>query len=240
MSRLVLQQPQERSFAPLRRLLNDFSQQVHNHRIVGINRYVNKGFGNQIDLDSCTFENSTLTVHGNNNQIIIAPNTRLSHLNICIQGDNHRLVIGADCFLQGRIELLGTANTIQLGQGTTTFSIFVGAFEENSSIEIGNDCMFSGFIDIRTSDSHGIIDTDNQRVNSPRNIKIGNHVWIGQRVIVLKGTQIGDNSIIGAGAIVSKDIPANAIAAGVPAKVVKTGVTWVRDLKDLKWQLQQF
>ena len=93
--------------------------------------------------------------------------------------------------------------------------------------------MFSGFIDIRTSDNHGIIDEANQRLNYPHSIKIGNHVWIGQRSIVLKGTQIGDNSVVGAGAIVSKDIPANAIAAGVPAKVVKTGVNWVRDLATL-------
>jgi acetyltransferase-like isoleucine patch superfamily enzyme len=233
MSRLVLQPPPAQPFVPLRRLLNDFGQEVHNHRLVGINRYSNQGHNNQIALNGCTFKHSTLTVQGNHNQILIAPNTRLSYLDIYLQGDNHRLVIGADCYLQGRIELLGNANTIHIGQGTTTFNVFVGAFEENCSIDIGDDCMFSGDIDIRTGDSHGIIDAASQRLNHPRNVKIGNHVWIGQRVIVLKGTQIGDNSIIGAGAIVSKDIPPNSVAAGVPAKVVKTGVNWVRDLATL-------
>ncbi len=82
MTRLVLQQPQEKPFAPLRRLLNNFGQQVHNQRLVGINRYENKGIGNRIDLNGSTFEHSTLKVHGNNNKIVIAPNTRLSYLDI--------------------------------------------------------------------------------------------------------------------------------------------------------------
>jgi acetyltransferase-like isoleucine patch superfamily enzyme len=233
MSRLVLQPPQAQPVVPLRRLLHDFGQQVHNHRLVGINRYANQGHDNQIVLNGCTFKHSTLTVQGHHNQIIIAPNTRLSDLDIYLKGDHHRLEIGPDCCLQGRIELIGTANAIRIGQGTSTFNIFLGAFESNCAIAIGDDCMFSGSIDIRTSDNHGIIDTAQQRVNPPRNITIGNHVWIGQRVLVLKGTQIGDNSVIGAGAIVSKDIPPNSVAAGVPAKVVKTGVNWVRDLADL-------
>ena len=57
-------------------------------------------------------------------------------------------------------------------------------------------------------------------------IKIGNHVWIGQGATILKGVTIGNNSIIAAGAIVTKDIPANCIAAGVPARVIKEDVNW--------------
>lgn len=234
MSHSVVRRPQDKISSSIHSLLSNLHQQIHNRRIVGINRYVNKGVGNRIDLNGCTFAHCTLVVHGNNNQILIAPNTHLSYLDIYLQGDNHRLIIESDCYLQGRIELLGTANMVRIGRGTATFNVFLGAFEENCTIDIGNDCLFSGGIDIRTGDSHGIIDTTSQRLNYPRSVKIGNHVWLGQRVIVLKGTQIGDNSVIGAGAIVSKNVPANAIAAGVPAKVVKTGVTWVRDLNDLK------
>lgn len=234
MRHLVLRRTQQSPFSSVRCMLNDLRREIYNRHLVGANRYANKGFGNQINLYGCTFNRSTLVVDGNNNEIFIAPNTRLSYLDIYLQGDNHRLVIGADCCLQGRIELLGTTNTISIGRATTTFNIFIGAFEENCSIDIGDDCLFSGAIDIRTGDSHGIIDANSQRLNHPRNVKIGNHVWLGQRVIVLKGVEIGNNTVIGAGSIVSKDIPANAIAAGVPAKVVKTGVTWVRNLDDLK------
>lgn len=54
-----------------------------------------------------------------------------------------------------------------------------------------------------------------------KTVKIGNHVFIGARVFILKGVTIGDNTVIGAGSIVSKDIPANCIAAGNPCKVIK-------------------
>lgn len=56
---------------------------------------------------------------------------------------------------------------------------------------------------------------------SPQPVHIGNNVFIGMHCIVMKGVTIGDNSIIGAGSIVTKDIPANCIAAGVPCKVIK-------------------
>ena len=50
---------------------------------------------------------------------------------------------------------------------------------------------------------------------------IGNNVWIGANATILPGVTIGDNSVIGAGAVVSKDIPANVLALGVPARVVR-------------------
>jgi acetyltransferase-like isoleucine patch superfamily enzyme len=52
-------------------------------------------------------------------------------------------------------------------------------------------------------------------------VVIGNNVWLGSKVSVLRGVRIGDNAIIGAGAVVTHDIPANAIAAGVPARVLR-------------------
>ena len=54
-----------------------------------------------------------------------------------------------------------------------------------------------------------------------KDIHIGNKVWIGAGVVITKGVTIGDNSVVAAGAVVTHDIPANVIAAGVPAKVIK-------------------
>jgi acetyltransferase-like isoleucine patch superfamily enzyme len=53
-------------------------------------------------------------------------------------------------------------------------------------------------------------------------IKIGSNVWIGASCIILSGTKIGDNAVIGAGSVVTKDIPKKFLALGVPAKVIKT------------------
>ncbi len=52
-------------------------------------------------------------------------------------------------------------------------------------------------------------------------VKIGNNVWLGSEVTILKGVTIGDNAVIGAKSLVTKNIPANCIAAGVPAKVIR-------------------
>ena len=57
---------------------------------------------------------------------------------------------------------------------------------------------------------------------SAKPITLGNNVWIGGNVVLLAGVTIGDNSVIGAGSIVSKDIPANSVAVGNPCKVIKT------------------
>lgn len=70
--------------------------------------------------------------------------------------------------------------------------------------------------------------TVNHQINPARRrelevapVKIKRKAWLGARVIVLPGVTIGENAIVGAGAVVTKDIPANSIAVGVPAKVIK-------------------
>ena len=55
-----------------------------------------------------------------------------------------------------------------------------------------------------------------------RPVAIGNDVWIGRRVMIMPGVTIGDGCVIGAGAVVTKDVPPYSVAAGVPAKVVKS------------------
>jgi acetyltransferase-like isoleucine patch superfamily enzyme len=54
-----------------------------------------------------------------------------------------------------------------------------------------------------------------------RDVRVGNNVWIGYGAQILRGTSIGDNAIVGAGAVVTKDVPANAVVAGVPARLIR-------------------
>ena len=90
-------------------------------------------------------------------------------------------------------------------------------------ITIGDDVAIAREVIIRDTDAHDILDGNHKKTKS---VKIGNHVWIGTRAIIMKGVTIGDGAIIAAGAIVTKDVPQNCIAAGVPAKVIKTDVEW--------------
>ena len=90
-------------------------------------------------------------------------------------------------------------------------------------IEIGEGCFIGRDVIIRSYDAHQIR-KEGYQVVAP--IIIGNHVWIGQRAMILKGVTIGDGAVIAAGAVVTKDVPAHTIVAGVPAKVVEENVEW--------------
>lgn len=57
-------------------------------------------------------------------------------------------------------------------------------------------------------------------------VKIGNKVWIATNALILPGVSIGDGAIVAAGAVVTKDVPAKCMVAGVPARVVKENVEW--------------
>jgi len=80
---------------------------------------------------------------------------------------------------------------------------------------------------IRDNDGHYL--SKNGKEVVPKEIKIGNNVWIGRDSTVLKGVTIGNNVVIGAKSVVTKDIPSNCIAAGNPAKVIyKVKIIWRR------------
>lgn len=94
-----------------------------------------------------------------------------------------------------------------------------------NSIIIGNNCTVGANCIIIDSDAHPI-DYLSRRNNGGCNVKskpivIGDDAWIGTNVIILKGVHIGKRSIIGAGSVVTKDVPENAVAAGNPCKVLR-------------------
>ena len=89
-----------------------------------------------------------------------------------------------------------------------------------TSITVSDDCMTAQNVCITDADWHDLYDRS-APVGNTEEIFIGRNVWIGDSTMVCKGVHIGENAIIGAGSIVTKDIPANAIAAGNPATVVR-------------------
>ena len=90
-------------------------------------------------------------------------------------------------------------------------------------VEIGEGCFIGRDVIIRSYDAHEIR-KEGYQISAP--IVIGNHVWIGQRAMILKGVTIGDGAVIAAGAIVTKDVPAHSVVAGVPAKVIEENIEW--------------
>jgi acetyltransferase-like isoleucine patch superfamily enzyme len=93
----------------------------------------------------------------------------------------------------------------------------------SEKISIGNNVAIANEVIIRDSDDHQITSYTHCKT-AP--VVIGNHVWIGQRAMILKGITIGDGAIIAAGAVVTHDVPADTIVAGVPTRIVKCEVEW--------------
>lgn len=86
---------------------------------------------------------------------------------------------------------------------------------------MGSNVLCGSNVTITDSDWHGIRSSERNIMGKVAGVVIGNNVWLGLNVIVLKGVTIGDNTIVGAGSVVTHSIPANVIADGQPARVVK-------------------
>ena len=100
--------------------------------------------------------------------------------------------------------------------------VFINAgckFQDQGGIVIG-DGSFIGHNTVLATLDHDL-DPEKRHILHPAPIHIGSRVWIGANVVVTKGVTIGDNSVIAAGAVVTRDIPPNVVAAGVPAKVLR-------------------
>lgn len=94
---------------------------------------------------------------------------------------------------------------------------------DDSKIIIGDNCLISYNVHMRTSShNHSVMDVPiREQGESQKDIVIGNNVWIGYGAQILSGVIIGDNSIVGAGAVVTRSIPENCIYGGVPAKLIR-------------------
>ncbi len=98
---------------------------------------------------------------------------------------------------------------------------------ETASIAIGDDCLFGSQVSISSSHVHKILDlTTGERLNPPGDIEVENHVWLSEGVNLWGGSRIGHDSVVGKNVYVSKAFPSNCVIAGVPARVIREGITW--------------
>lgn len=113
----------------------------------------------------------------------------------------------------------GSNSNICIGNNCRINGAYIHA---QDNIRIGNNCVIAAGVNIIDSNGHETY-SGNRTIGRdiPKKVSIGNNVWIGINAIVLKGTNIGDNSIVAAGSVVKGDFPSNCIISGNPAKIVK-------------------
>lgn len=184
------------------------------------------GVGNTIEKQSKLGSKFLIKVAGNNNSIKIGKECLLTNTDINISGDDNHLMI------EDNVRFMGPCKIIMTGGATLHIKWNAGirGVEFNlkgASIEVGELCMFSYGITIQNHDSHRIMNPETYEVLNPsKDIVLGKHVWVAQNATILKGCHIGDDSVIGFGSIVTSSCEPGSIMAGIPAKVVKIGITW--------------
>jgi acetyltransferase-like isoleucine patch superfamily enzyme len=189
-----------------------------------------RGRGHRLVTSEAVLRRVRFDVRGNGHRIEIAPQAQLSNVTITMEGENHVLTIGSHVRIRrGSFAFEDSGGTVLIGDRTTIYDASFGV-TEGGTITVGTDCLFASDVDLRNGDSHSIVErSTGRRLNPAADIEVGNHVWLGERVMVLKGTRIGDHTVVGAGAIVTKDLPSGCVAAGTPAQPVLDGTDWLRE-----------
>ncbi len=151
-----------------------------------------------------------------------------AQIRVMFRQSHAKVFIGANCEGKFDIRLNNLRPEVCVGETVTSRGIHIAV--HGNGISIGKQCLIGEDVVIQGHDAHGIVDIetmelinsgDSQTIIEPR-------VWLGKRAMVLPGNTISEGSIIGAASVVTKDIPACTLAVGIPAKVIKSGVTWSR------------
>ncbi len=139
------------------------------------------------------------------------------------------VVNNGDMFIGERVQFVSTIVPLEVHTGPEG-KIEIGdrvyinygcSISASMHVKIGNDCSIGTYCMLIDNDFHHIDPSRRNERPPSKPIVLEDNVWLGGRVIVLRGVTIGKNSVVAAGSVVTKDVPPNCIAAGVPAKVVK-------------------
>jgi acetyltransferase-like isoleucine patch superfamily enzyme len=144
---------------------------------------------------------------------------------------------------RGRLEF---GRFVWIGDGTK-IRCHEGLVEIGAKTVIGQECTISAFQHVRIGEQcviadramfidfdHGVVEVERPiRLQGiyKRDVEIGSNVWIGYGACVLRGVRVGDNAVVGTNSVVTRDVPANAVVGGIPARILR-----MRDAPDaLRW-----
>lgn len=175
---------------------------------------------------------SKIEFHGENNILFFDEGVVLYQSSIRFLGNNNVVFISNSGKHKTKLKVDTYNNSsFYIGKACNTTRPIHVVLSEGKNVIIGNECLFSLDIWFRNADPHLIYDgTSKARINPSKSVYLGDHVWIGQEALITKGTKIGSGSIIGAKAVTGgKTIESNCSAGGVPCKVLKQNIFWLKD-----------
>ena len=154
---------------------------------------------------------------------------RLQTDGICFVCPGVQLEIGRGAALRiGRWAWIGHGSKIRVHEGEVSIGAKTVMGQECTisayqHVEIGRECIVADRVMLIDFD-HGVVEVERPiRLQGiyKRDIRVGHNVWIGYGACVLRGVSVGNNSILGTSAVVTQDVPENAIVAGIPARVIR-------------------
>lgn len=186
---------------------------------LGLCAYINAN--SVIDIDR------KASIHYNDNGFLVLGTERSSFrgwagsTKLYIKDNSSMTLFGMNQIGSGSLVwLIGGGRLTIKGGGFTAGKNIIIAKE---SVEIGERCQIAWGATISDHDFHKTYTNGIQNIETSP-VKIGDDVWIGMNATILKGVTIGNKAIIGAGSIVTKDVPAGAMVAGSPAKIIKDNI----------------
>jgi acetyltransferase-like isoleucine patch superfamily enzyme len=154
---------------------------------------------------------------------------RLQTDGLCFVGPGVKIEIGPTATLRlGRWSWIGHGTKIRAHEGTVEIGAKTVLGQECTissfqHVEIGRECIVADRVMLIDFD-HGVVETERPiRLQGiyKRDVNVGSNCWIGYGACILRGVTIGDNAIVGTSTVVTKDLPANAVAGGVPARILR-------------------
>lgn len=190
--------------------------------------------GNRVIYEGAALPKASISIEfrGKNNTLRVAPGAKIVDLAIDFSGDDGTVDVGTTSKSRAGIRFsarLGHESSFVVGENVGFENRAFVRASEGAEVIIGEDCMLAANIELRADDTHAIYDVrTGKRANPSRSIHIGEHVWLGKNAVVMGGVTIGNGAVVGFRSVVTRSIPNNCVAAGVPARVVRRDVAWER------------
>lgn len=187
----------------------------------------NYGKGNRVSNNG-VMVGTRVQFRGNNNELVVDDGAVLQNSTVRITGNDCRVVLHSRCYVT-EAEIFVEDNSCVVEIGPRTFvgrHTHLACTEDGQELIIGGNSMISSFCQIRTGDSHSVLDSEGERLNLAATVHIGEHCWVGEGAKILKGVTIGDNCVVSTGAIVTKSFGNNVLLGGVTAKLLRENINW--------------